>query len=98
MDSVQGGRLPLGRRRRLLGRRRRFNDRDGGGLYLRIVDRERRWWVFHYGAGGKRYHGLGPAHIISLAEAREQAPQRDDRHRARLAMMSACRRSFISAR
>jgi len=25
---------------------------DGGGLYLRIVDKERRWWVFRYGAGG----------------------------------------------
>ena len=46
---------------------------DGGGLYLRIVDKHRRWWVFRYGAGGKRYHGLGPAHTIGLAEAREQA-------------------------
>ena len=46
---------------------------DGGGLYLRIVDKERRWWVFRYGAGGKRYHGLGPVHTVSLADAREQA-------------------------
>ena len=46
---------------------------DGGGLYLRVVDRDRRWWVYRYGAGGKRYHGLGPAHTIGLAEAREQA-------------------------
>jgi integrase len=54
---------------------------DGGGLYLRIEvkpdkdgkDRKSRWWVYRYGAGGKRYHGLGPAHTISLAEAREQA-------------------------
>ena len=46
---------------------------DGGGLYLRIVDKERRWWVFRYGAGGKRYHGLGPLATVSLAEAREQA-------------------------
>jgi integrase len=46
---------------------------DGGGLYLRIADKERRWWVFRYGAGGKRYHGLGPVHSVSLAEAREQA-------------------------
>jgi integrase len=46
---------------------------DGGGLYLRIADKERRWWVFRYGGGGKRYHGLGPVNTVSLAEAREQA-------------------------
>jgi integrase len=46
---------------------------DGGGLYLRVEDQERKWWVFRYGAGGKRYHGLGPLHTLSLAEAREQA-------------------------
>jgi integrase len=46
---------------------------DGGGLYLRVEDRERRWWVYRYGAGGNRYHGLGPVHTVSLAEAREQA-------------------------
>jgi integrase len=45
---------------------------DGGGLYLRIEGTVRSW-VFRYGAGGKRYHGLGPAHTIGLAEAREQA-------------------------
>ena len=46
---------------------------DGGGLYLRVKDRERRWWVYRYGAGGNRYHGLGPVHTVSLADAREQA-------------------------
>jgi integrase len=46
---------------------------DGGGLYLRVEDKERRWWVFRYGAGGKRYHGLGPVHTLGLTEAREQA-------------------------
>src|SRR5215475_4318955 len=46
---------------------------DGGGLYLRIEDKDRRWWVYRYGAGGKRYHGLGSAHTIGLADAREQA-------------------------
>ena len=35
--------------------------------------RKSRWWVYRYGSGGKRYHGLGPAHTIGLAEAREQA-------------------------
>ena len=46
---------------------------DGGGLYLRVEDKHRRWWVYRYGAGGKHYHGLGPAHTIGLADAREQA-------------------------
>jgi integrase len=46
---------------------------DGGGLYLRVEDKARKWWVYRYGAGGKRYHGLGPLHTIGLAEAREQA-------------------------
>jgi integrase len=46
---------------------------DGGGLYLRVVDSRRRWWVFRYGPQGKRYHGLGAVHTIGLAEAREQA-------------------------
>jgi integrase len=54
---------------------------DGGGLYLRVEtkkdkdgkERKSQWWTFRYGAGGKRYHGLGPAHTISLANAREQA-------------------------
>jgi integrase len=54
---------------------------DGGGLYLRVEtkrgkdgkERKSQWWTFRYGAGGKRYHGLGPVHTISLATAREQA-------------------------
>jgi len=74
--NVDGG--PLARLLRRLTelevrRLRRGWHNDGGGLYLRIVDKERRWWVFRYGAGGKRYHGLGPVDIVSLADAREQA-------------------------
>lgn len=46
---------------------------DGGGLYLRVQDRERRWWVFRYGPQGRKYHGLGPTHVLSLSAAREQA-------------------------
>jgi integrase len=66
---------------RLMGRLTEFQVRrlgpgwhnDGGGLYIRIVDKERRWWVFRYGTGGKRYHGLGAVNTIALADAREQA-------------------------
>jgi integrase len=46
---------------------------DGGGLYLRVDNASGRWWVYRYGPGGKRYHGLGPVAMVSLAEAREQA-------------------------
>src|SRR5262245_29794662 len=46
---------------------------DGGGLYLRVEDKDRRWWVFRYGAQGRRYCGLGPAHTLSLSAAREEA-------------------------
>jgi integrase len=46
---------------------------DGGGLYLRVEDKARRWWVFRYGAQGRRYLGLGPVHTRSLAEARAEA-------------------------
>jgi integrase len=46
---------------------------DGGGLYLRVEGKRQRWWVFRYGAGGRRYHGLGPVHTLGLAAAREEA-------------------------
>jgi integrase len=46
---------------------------DGGGLYLRVEGKDQRWWFFRYGAGGTRYHGLGPVHTIGLSQAREQA-------------------------
>jgi integrase len=46
---------------------------DGGGLYLKIDRGGSRSWVFRYGAQGRRYHGLGPLHTITLAEAREKA-------------------------
>jgi integrase len=46
---------------------------DGGGLYLRVDSKSGRWWVFRYGAGGRRYLGLGPVGVVPLAEAREQA-------------------------
>jgi integrase len=46
---------------------------DGGGLYLRVEDKARRWWVFRYGRQGRHYLGLGPVHTLSLAEARIKA-------------------------
>jgi integrase len=45
---------------------------DGGGLYLR-VEGNHRGWVFRYGAQGRRYNSIGPAHAVSLQEARDQA-------------------------
>ena len=47
---------------------------DGGGLYLRVRDGERRTWLFRYKLHGKaRWMGLGALTDVSLAEAREAA-------------------------
>ena len=55
---------------------------DGGGLWLDIDYRTgARSWLFRYGAGGRRYMGLGPVHTLSLADARQLA--------------TACRRQLL---
>ena len=55
---------------------------DGGGLYLQIAEGGSKSWLYRYKAGGKdRWHGLGPLHTISLAQARERAA---DARRVRL--------------
>jgi integrase len=47
---------------------------DGGGLWLRVEDKHRRWWFFRYSKDGRqRARGVGPTHTVSLADAREQA-------------------------
>jgi Arm DNA-binding domain/Phage integrase family len=54
---------------------------DGGGLWLQVTSRAGRSWLFRYRVVDpthpkgyrERYHGLGPAHTISLDEAREKA-------------------------
>jgi hypothetical protein len=48
---------------------------DANGLYLQVTNGGAgRSWVYRYSTGGKqRYIGLGPAHTISLATAREMA-------------------------
>lgn len=43
---------------------------DGHGLYLARKGNSR-YWVARYGAQGKHELGLGPLHLVSLAEARE---------------------------
>jgi integrase len=49
---------------------------DGGGLFLQISKGGARSWVFRFKKAGRlRVMGLGPAHTISLAEARERARQ-----------------------
>ncbi len=55
---------------------------DGGGLYLRIGSSGSRSWIFRYMIAGKSHDmGLGPLHIVSLAEARSAAfTQRRLRH------------------
>jgi integrase len=47
---------------------------DGHGLYLRIGPTGAKSWVFRYRNSGRRHDlGLGPYHLISLAEARKRA-------------------------
>ena len=42
-------------------------------MYLQIDANGNRSWIFRYGAQGRRHHGVGPLHTISLQEARERA-------------------------
>lgn len=47
---------------------------DGGGLYLQVTASGAKSWVFRYRFEGRRPEmGLGPLHVIGLAEAREAA-------------------------
>jgi integrase len=46
---------------------------DGGGLYLMVDQSGNRSWAFRYGASGRSWHGLGPLHTVTLAQAREKA-------------------------
>jgi integrase len=47
---------------------------DGGGLYLQVSKTGARSWGFRYQRDGREHlMGLGPLHIVSLAEARTKA-------------------------
>src|SRR6516162_9501326 len=47
---------------------------DGGGLYLRVAEGGSKQWIYRYVTNGRmRDMGIGPAHIFTLAEARERA-------------------------
>lgn len=47
---------------------------DGGGLYLQVTASGAKSWVFRYRFEGKRPEmGLGPVHVIGLADARAAA-------------------------
>ncbi len=49
---------------------------DGGGLYLRVTKERNKSWVFRFMLGGKaRWMGIGPLHIVSLADARSRAAE-----------------------
>lgn len=49
---------------------------DGGGLYLQMTASGSKSWIFRYTRAGKtRDMGLGPLHIVSLAEARSAAAE-----------------------
>jgi integrase len=47
---------------------------DGGGLYLQVTESGARTWIYRFMLHRRaREMGLGPLHIVSLAEAREKA-------------------------
>jgi integrase len=47
---------------------------DGGGLYLVVGKGEARSWVFRFRRDGRLHdYGLGPAHTVGLAAARQKA-------------------------
>lgn len=47
---------------------------DGGGLYLQVSMARTRSWVYRFRRKGRlREMGLGPLHVLSLADARETA-------------------------
>jgi Arm DNA-binding domain len=49
---------------------------DGGGLYLRVTKERNKSWVFRFMLAGKaRWMGIGPLHIVSLADARSRAAE-----------------------
>src|SRR5262249_25673975 len=49
---------------------------DGHGLYLQVFNRHSASWVLRYVRRGReRMLGLGPVHVVGLAEARQRARQ-----------------------
>ena len=49
---------------------------DGGGLYLQVSGGGTKSWIYRFMLDGRpREMGLGPLHIISLAEARKRAAE-----------------------
>ncbi len=47
---------------------------DGGGLYLQVTAAGSKSWIFRFTPAGRaREMGLGPAHTISLSDARSKA-------------------------
>ena len=47
---------------------------DGSGLWLQVGDGDQKSWIFRYRFGKRqRYLGLGSAHTVKLADAREAA-------------------------
>jgi integrase len=49
---------------------------DGGSLYLRVAEGGSKQWIFRYVTNGRmRDMGIGPAHTLTLEEAREEATE-----------------------
>ena len=47
---------------------------DGAGLYLQVAEGGSKSWILRFKRGGRtRHFGIGPLHVVSLAEARLRA-------------------------
>ena len=82
---------------------------DGGSLYLRVAPGGSRQWIFRYVTNGRlRDMSIGPAHTLTLAEARERATEARklrldgidpiDHKRARMAALRAADARTITFR
>jgi integrase len=70
----QGGREMLTSKRiaKLLGQVGRYH--DGHGLYLQVKTPNSASWLLRYQRDGREHwHGIGPLHVVTLAEARSRA-------------------------
>jgi Arm DNA-binding domain len=71
-DKMRTGKLTALAVKNLIKAREPGLKNDGGGLYLKNGSS----WIFRYSRDGRKHdQGLGPAFVISLAEARQKAAE-----------------------
>jgi integrase len=72
---------------------------DGHGLYLQVVNRNNRSWIFRWERGGhEHWMGLGPLHTFNLDQARERAREARQKIRDGIDPLQARREAEATAR